>query len=248
MVLEEVQLSMQGLLLGGGQWAPPTGLPGTHKPLFPPQILGVPSGCWGHHSGLCSQPLGVLPTKNSGTDTNACPHPHPPSSQEPHPADPKPEVGEALPEATWGCRPDQQDPAPASLRCPEQGVYSALAPCQGQVPRGILPGHGDDGHLPLCSLGFPIMHLEALLKEGPGSNRLAQGVPGWDRSCLNLRWARGCLLFRLHLQTPTCSGPYPGKSPGRFRNPRCLGLSGACAAASWAGQQEMTLPFPGPEQ
>lgn len=72
---------------------------------------------------------------------------------------------------------------PASPRHAGQGVYLTLAPCQGQVPRGILPGHGDEGHPALSAApGFPLCTLKPFSRRDPGRSWSAQRVPGPDET------------------------------------------------------------------
>lgn len=147
-------------------------------------------------------PHGPLPAKNPGADTHACPYANPPSSPEPHPAvpsDPKPGVEKAASEAAWGCRPD---PAPASPQRPGQGVYPTLAPRQGQVPREILAGHGDDSHPALCT-------SKHFSRRDPGRSWLAQGVPGTGGT--GAAWAPG------GQEDASFSGPH--SDPGLLRAP-----------------------------
>lgn len=61
----------------------------------------------------------------------------------------------------------------SQFQVPGQGVYLTQAPCQGQVPRGILPAMVMMATPPDCSLGF----LQYMLKDKQAGTGAAQGVP-----------------------------------------------------------------------
>lgn len=111
---------------------------------------------------------------------------------------------------------------PASPRRPGQGVSTTLAPCQGQVPKGILPGPGDDGHP--AHLQAWVSHC-ALQNPSQGGTQAGAGQPKGSRGQGEQEPPRPQTGKRmpprlwLHLQTLTCSGPHPGKSPGPSQEP-----------------------------
>lgn len=136
-------------------------------------------------------------------------------------SDPKPEVEEGVPEAARGCRPDhgaQCQPAPGA---PGRECTQPWLPARARCPGESCQAPATMATLPSCRPGFPTVHFKTPLKEGPRQELVSPRGPGarGNRSPPDPRRARGCLRLRLHLQTLTCSGPHPGKSPGPSQEP-----------------------------
>lgn len=167
------------------------------KPSLLSLSLGVPSGCRGHHPSLCSQPLGgPFQPRTLGLIPTHTHTPAPLLLPSPTLLPPGPKTTS---EAAWGYRPD---PAPTSPGPRAVCVcVPTLAPCQGQVPGGTLPGR-------VRSPSLLIVHFKALLKEGPRQELVSpRGLrTRRDRSDLGPRWAR-CLLLRPPLGTWPALGP-----------------------------------------